>query len=197
MSPLAVAVFCCLLAGQSFAASIGLFSSPDCSTSNVCIPAGQMDTLYIRASTDGLPDDQYFTAAEFRITGLPEGWSTFSTPESNTFAVGDPFGLGASINFGFSQLGSCIALYTVIVLAVSEAYDIGLVVTHISPPGDPTMPCPRINVICSARPCDISYCVEGGLLSINSTIDCKVMVSQRTWSRVKALYKEGAPHESR
>jgi hypothetical protein len=185
-----VAAFLCGFAiTRAFAASIGLFSDPDCTACNLNILAGEIGTLYVVVSTEGLPDNEHFVSAEFRITGLPDGWIATSTPEPSAFAFGDPFGPGANIGFGIGQRGDCIPIYSVVIASPSPATDVRLHVSGRLPPGDPAMNCPRIAVACEIGPCDIIHCVSGGHLLINSSEVCSVATKTHTWAAVKGFYK--------
>ena len=74
------------------AASIGLFSDTSCSSCSLTIPAGTSGTFCVRAVADGLEWGPAILAADFRIEGLPPGWTaTAQLAPAATQAIGDPF----------------------------------------------------------------------------------------------------------
>ena len=129
--------------------------------------------------------------AQFRVTGLPAGWVTISTPNPETLSLGDPFGSGAIDAFNRLPDGSCVTLYTVVLVAPPGTLP-GEIVLQVAPrePVDPRFPCPAFGLDCGA-PCDIfdPFCVAGGTMLLNSSRDCQVEVEPTTWSSVKRLYE--------
>ncbi|MFQ5599756.1 MAG: hypothetical protein ACE5G2_04290 [Candidatus Krumholzibacteriia bacterium] len=186
-----VAMIWSLSARTVLAASIGLFSTADCTSCNLTVPEGGSSTLYIRfTGLSGLPWVNGLLGAEFKVTGLPDGWIAVSTRSAASYtAFGDPFGpTGASLGFPTPQTGDCINLYTVTLTSTSAAADIVLRVTKRTPPTNPDFPCPRATVECG--PCFPLICVGGGGLLINSETECTVAVEGSTWSRIKLLYEK-------
>jgi len=176
-----------LWASTVFGASINLFSDPGCTACNLTIPMDQSGTLYIRTSAEGLPGFG-LGSGEFRVTGLPAGWFAISTPAPEVISVGDP--LGADVGFGFHSLqtGTCIPLYSVLLVPTEAASDVTLQVTKRDPSSIPSMPCPWLAPFCGPS-CDIVICVDGGSLFINSSIPCTVGVIGSSWQGVKNLYR--------
>jgi hypothetical protein len=189
------ALFCSVPLEAAVAASISLFSDSDCSSCNLTVPAGSTRTLYIKVLTEGLPP--YVTGivgAEFKVTGLPPGWMTTSTPNpASHVSDGDPFGpVGTRIAFPQPQPGTCILLFTVSLTATTPANDVTLQVTSRTPPSDPNAPCPNVSPDCTPNPCPFAPnpCVDGGTMFINSSKDCTIGVAPATWSAIRVLYRE-------
>jgi hypothetical protein len=167
-------------------ASIGLFGSSDCSVCNATVPVGIPTQIFIAAdNTDTYP----LSGVEFRITGLPPGWTALATRAPTVQLVfGDPFSAeGSSVSFYLSQTGTCIPVFSLLITANSVATDVRLRVEKRNPPSNPSFQCPSANVDCPA--CFTRVCVSGGEMLLNSEIPCSVSVSQEAWSHVKQLYR--------
>lgn len=167
------------------AASIGIFSSDDCTSCTLTIGAEETSTLYIAAvgSQGG-----GVVGATFAITGLPIGWVATATPApSANVAIGDPFGSGAVIGFPAQQHGTCILLYTVSLHSPAGQPGVSaLTVGSATMPGFP-QDCPTLRI---CRPeCDFvpPDCVSGGALLINSP--CNVGVARTTWSAIRGVFR--------
>lgn len=173
-------------AAQASGASIGLFSTPDCSSCNLTMNTPGVGTLYISVVATGLDP---VVGSEFKVVGLPAGWFVSVSPNPNAnVVVGDPFGeIGAGIVFPTGQPGPCVHLYTVTVFATTSVNDVVLRVTMRTPPTNPNKPCPVVFIECD--PCDTSVCVGGGSLFINSSTECTVAIEEGTWSQVKRLFE--------
>jgi len=168
--------------------SIGLFSDPGCTSCSLAITPAKSSTLYIRASTEGLPGFG-LGSGEFRVIGLPAGWFAISTPAPDVISVGDPLGAGVGFGFHNLQTGTCIPLYSVLLIPTVPANDVTLRVTKRDPSSIPAFSCPWLIPACSPS-CDIIViCVDGGSLFINSSIPCTVDVTGSSWQGVKSLYR--------
>jgi hypothetical protein len=188
---------CCLvisglLATSAWSASIGLFSTSDCSSCNLDVPQGETRTFYISVLTEELPPwVTAITGAEFKVIGLPDAWNAVSTPNPAANVVeGDPLGaVGARIAFPVRMEGTCITLFSVEVTVSTSLNDVTLQVTHRTPSTNPTA-CPFVLPDCEPGPCPFSPppCVAGGEMFINSETDCTVSVENTTWSVVKRVY---------
>ena len=178
-----------VVAAPLFSASIGLFSTPDCSSCNLVVPPGGTSTFYVRALTDGIAPDLSMTGAGLKVVGLPAGWSTVSVPNPQaTVSVGDPFGpSGARIFFGSTFLYTCIDLYTVSLTATTPAHEVRLHVEGVTSAWDPALICPWFVPGCT--PCDFEICVGGGTLFVNSDSGCSVSIENRNWTRIRTLYR--------
>jgi len=175
---------------QAGGVSIGLFSTPDCSSCNLAVPRGETRVFYVAVLATDLPAEYAgFTGAELRVEGLPVGWSATSTPnEAATVVIGDPMGPGTDIAFGEVFRGTCIHMFQIAVTATIPATDVILrVVAHLQP-ADPRFPCPFIWPFCGGACDPPPLCVAGGSLFVNSVNECVVATQQRTWSEVKRLY---------
>lgn len=167
------------------AASIGIFSTPDCTSCKLGVGAGEQATFYVNARPE--PFDP-ITGAEFRIVGLPREWVVQSlTPNPEIYIrVGNPLRDGTNISFAKSQPGNCVNLFTIQVLATGFRSD---VVLRIGPHATPTSrnhQCPVIVFDCNCFPV---VCAGGGQLLVNSSRDCSVGVQPTTWERVRRLYR--------
>jgi len=174
---------------QAGGASIGLFSTPDCSSCNLAVSPGETGRFYVRALTEGIPPEWGFTGAGLRITGLPAGWLAVSLPNPEaTLSVGDPFGPnGARMGFSSNIPGTCIDLYTVSVTATSLFTEGRLHVEGVQSTWNPTVICPLFVPGCLL--CDFDVCVDGGTLFINSAIECSVSIEKTGWTQIKSLYR--------
>jgi hypothetical protein len=176
-----------VIATQANAASIGLFSTSDCGSCNLTIPVGISANVYVSAVMDDLYPFS-LTAAEFRVTGLPIGWSVMATPNANANVVlGNPLDGGVSIGFPSPQLGGCVVLYTLVVTANVPASNVVLRVTEKEPPSSPIRRCPVIWINCVN--CQTGVCVDGGEVFINANESCTVGVARRAWSAVRVLFR--------
>jgi hypothetical protein len=167
------------------AASIGLFADQDCGSCNLVIPApGGSATLYIKA-VDVWDFCQGTDGAEFRVVGLPNGWSAVSTPSpSGANSIGDPFGDGVNMAFFPALRGNCISLFTVVL--IGDATPATLRVERHAHPSNPNYACPNLR---PGEPCGGRICVGGGALFVNSDAACTVGVDPSSWAQVKELYK--------
>jgi len=166
-------------------ASIGLFSTPDCSSCNLTIPSGESRNVYIHVVTTDL--GYAVIGAEFKVVGLPPGWlvSTIPNPASS-IVIGDPFGsVGTNIGFGTGQPGPCVNLFVATITATSQETQLAFQVTMKTPPS--TQPCPLVVVDCPG--CSTGICVSGGALLVNWSSDCSVAVQEGTWSGAKKTYR--------
>jgi hypothetical protein len=95
-------------AAPAWSNSIGLFSTPDCSSCNLTIPLGETGVFYVRAIPTVYP--LCFYGPELRIVGVPAGWAAVAVRNPAAFVLGDVLGAGANIAFSTSQAGSCVPL---------------------------------------------------------------------------------------
>ena len=177
------------IASASFASSIGLFADLANTSCNLNIPAQPgVGTFYIAAidcANIGCPG---FTAAEFRVGGLPAGWVASSSPSPAAgVAIGDPLGAGANIGFYEVLMSNSVLLYTVTIWPVVAGAEATLRVTAHSTPSNPNYVCPRVRV--GDCPATVYFCVGGGTMFINQPEACTVAITQATWSVVKGLYQ--------
>jgi hypothetical protein len=177
-----------LVPAAALSASIGLFSTPDCSSCNLNIPSGGIGTFYVLADVSDSFQGSGF-GAEFRVTGLPPGWIVVTaTPNPGASVVaGDPFGQGVRMCCGITGSAACIQLYTVVVAAPVPAQE---VVLRIEPAANPSfgLPCPQI--FDDSAPVDPpAQCADRGVMFVNSNQECSVAVSPSTWTQVKQHYE--------
>ena len=173
-------------AGPAAAVSLGLFSTSDCSSCNLQVPQGSPGVLYIAASDEGLPSNQFFSSAMFRVEGLPPSWSYAFVPAPYVVTSGDPFGPnGVQMGLASIQKGACIPLYTVVVLA-NSADPVRLRIAQLS---NSDLPCPYVFIDCLFAPCDIIMCLGESELLINSELNCNVALQATSWTEVKSLFK--------
>jgi hypothetical protein len=182
---LRILALACLWASPVSGASIGLYSTPDCTSCTLRIPpSSTTGTLYICASTTDFLGDAI--GAWFKVEGLPAGWFAAAVPAPGATASGDPFGAGVSMSFNPVLKGDCDVLYTVTLTPPSPGAQAILHVTHKD---DPPLgaQCPLLESdlpACAFCP----FCVAGGTMFVNTDTDCTVAVQQRTWSQVKSLF---------
>ena len=173
--------------------TIGLFFEPGCSKCSTTLAPGAETTLYINAVRDW--DAEFpLVYAEFRVVGLPAGWSATCTPNPEAFfVIGDPFGVGIRISFvNNTLLGECINLVTCNVAATSVATDVYLTVVHhqTEPNGWCYPPAPVIT--CEpgrGGPPECVLCIRAESQAIINGPECSVAVQPNHWSGVKSLYR--------
>lgn len=192
----ASAIFIACMPGQHYAASIGLFNDAECASCNLTIANGGSAQLYLRfTDISGLPSFVTgFSGAEFRVEGLPVGWSAVVTPNPlSNLVIGDPFsGSGVVIGFPAGIQETCIDLFSVVITATTAESDVVLNVQAHNPPTHPQGDdCPSMYPSCDGVcPFTPPLCVGGGQLFINSPTDCNVAVRESTWAEIKELYDE-------
>ena len=183
-----VALLVMSVAVRAHSASIGLFSTPDCSSCNLVAPPAGVSTFYIRALTEGIDSDYGFVGAGLKVVGLPATWTTIVVPNPQAIAIGNPFGpTGVHVAFSNHVPGSCIDLCTVTVISPSTATDVVLRVEGVPAPWNPTVVCPYFVPGCPL--CDFVICVDGGALFVNSESECQVPIATTHWTKIKALYR--------
>jgi hypothetical protein len=185
-----LALWCALGAAPAGAASIGLYSTTDCTSCNLTIPLGQPGTVYIcftgASSTPAFSQFGLY-GAEFGVVGLPATWAAQVTRSPFAGAVvGDPFNGGTDIGFPEAQVGDCILLFTVQVFAGSVD-EVILQVTRREPPTNPNFDCP-FGIPGPPPVFGGIRCVGGGAMFINSNRQCQVSTQPTAWSQVKKLY---------
>jgi len=168
---------------STVAQTIGVYSDQECSTCPLSLDEGETTVFYVAA----VPTDPFgFSAAEFRVLGLPDGWTYTLTPNpSATLVLGDPLGPGTGIGFPAGQNG-CTVLFSVEITASSQESDVLLEVAAHATPANANLNCAWIDVACS--PCDIFICVDTSPLWINGGDSCAVSVEHSTWGKVKQRY---------
>lgn len=177
-----------LAANVAEAATIGLYSTPNCTSCNLNIPPSATEgRFYVCAS--GASSEEFCGGSsefEFRIEGLRLGWVVAVMPSSNAqYSLGDPFGLGCNIAFSGPQMQECTLLYTVTITPSAPGARSTLRARpHISP-ADPEFNCIRAVPACTGV---AGICLGGGALLINSDTTCSVAVQPTSWASVKALY---------
>ena len=134
------------------------------------------------------------TGGEFRVTGIPAGWTWTTVPNPEiTTDIGDPMGDGVVFAYRDCQTGTDnkLLLYTVTVYPSAVVNDVILTVDMRNPPSNPNFPCSLL-LLCD-DPVYTKLCVCGGQGIVNGTIEncgCGVPtpVGQKTWGHVKSLY---------
>ncbi len=190
MNRVMVGVLCVLLAANPVeAATVGLFSTPNCTSCNLNIPANaSVGNFYICAF--GASSAEFCGGSyefEFRVTGLRLGWVATVVPAGTAqYALGDPFDRGCNIAFSVPQAEECTLLYTVTIAPSSPGARATLrAAAHLSP-SNPDFTCIRAAPACDRNS---GVCVGGGALLINSDTTCSVAVEPTSWTQVKALYE--------
>jgi hypothetical protein len=180
-------IFAMSYAPAAFAVSIGIFGAEDCSTCDISIAAGETRTIVISVVNPSSP----VTAANFRVSGLPNGWTATAVPPVGSGIGGNPFGPNGgvvSLPPG-PQPSDCVRLFTVQLHATTNAQDVALRVVSALPPFAPPN-CPAVYFACPSEPCDDPpQCVAGGTLLINSSFGCTVGTTNSSWGTIKALFQ--------
>ena len=195
-------VFAGLLAGASgglspaapFPSSIGVYFDPDCTTNSRYVAMGEEFLLYVSVQL-GTPSggpfpEGNFTAAEFRISGIPANWWIMEVvPAPGVSTFGNVLNWGTFF-FVDCQSGpdSCVHLAAIRILAVDNPANIHLQVQSPNDPGHCEWWCSCVRL----RGCDDPYytvhCAGGGEAWINS-IPPTVGVAPAAWGVVKRLYQ--------
>jgi hypothetical protein len=167
------------------ALTIGLYSDLACSSCNLDLPPGGFGTLYVAVSNDQLPFGP--SGAEFRITGLPPGWSATATPNPALQTVsGNPMQNGAYVRFPTGVGLACVRLYSVQIGVPMLGGQARLIVGPHLVPLDPRFSCPVVDLDMISS--TVRQCAGGGQLLVNSPLACTVGVEPGTWSAVKRLF---------
>jgi hypothetical protein len=176
-----------LCSGSGWCASIGMYATPDCMSSQLTLPSGETRTIYIRLDLTGF-DFTECSGAMFRIVGLPAGWLASWTANPIAEFAEDPFSdTGANMGFSSPLGGTCTDLYTVQLTATTEQENVVLQVTAVASDA-----CPWVHSWCYTPPCKYGPtppCITAGAFFINCSHGCPVSVRPSTWAGLKKLYQ--------
>jgi len=173
------------LPGGANALTIGLYSDLDCSSCNLDVPPGGFRTFYVSIANDQLPYGP--DGAEFRIVGLPAGWTASAMPNPGiTQVIGNPLAGGVNVAWPVGLPFPCVLLYTVQIGIPAAGGQARLRVEPHNVPSNPNFNCPNVNMDWS--PLFAKVCAGGGHLLVNSPLACTVGVETATWSQVKRLF---------
>ena len=171
------------------AATVGLYSTPNCTSCNLNIPTSATEGRFYVCASETASEEFCGGSSEFefRIEGLRLGWvvAVARSPLSQ-YALGDPFGLGCTIAFSEPQASECTLLYTV---TITPSFPGARSTLRVRPhffPTNPDFNCIRAVPACQGT---AGICVDGGALLINSDVTCSVAVQSTSWASVKALYE--------
>jgi len=171
--------------GQAVGASIGLFSTPDCSSCNLTIHQGEQKSVYVSAPiNDAIPQD--FAGGEFRITGVPSPWTVVNVTRGPGIHViiGDPLGSGVVFSVPDGATSLCTRIFTIDLLATTEEVATTFRIEAMEEPSNPERDCPVLNFFF-----DTWLCAGAGVLLVNSPSDCSVSVTPAQWGAIKQLYR--------
>lgn len=172
--------------------SIGLYFDSQGRSCSGTIRPGEPDTVFVIAKMRGMSECG-IAGAEFRFTGVPDGWTTHSVPQPELLVVGDPMLDGTTVGFRCEHPESgSILLYRVVVVASEEVDDLQFQVESRESPTSPDFLCPLL-VLCD-YPAFTKVCVEGWTCQVNSTAPQRpcatpVAVTTATWTQIKTLYR--------
>lgn len=176
-----------LLPTSASASAIGIFATPDCQGTCATVPSGGTLSVFVRADVPGGPGGN-MTGAEFRVAGLPAGWSASATPAAElNLVLGSPVGDGVGVAFAHAVHGPCVSLFRVDIQVTSEASDVVLAVVAHTAPSNPSFACPVVMIDCAS--CLPRTCATGGEFVINPTNGCTVNLERRTWSVLKQVFR--------
>jgi len=181
----------CMLLGANLveAATVGLFSNQRCTSCNLNIrPGATQGTFFVCAvGTSSAEFCGGFYSLEFRIGGIPLGWTATAVPSAaSRLALGDPFGESCTIAFDPPQAEECALLYTVTIEPSSPGARATVRARAPLFPANPDFDCIRAVSACRGN---VGICVDGSALLINSDATCSVAVEPTSWAQVKALYE--------
>ena len=142
-----------VLAAQPVVANdgrIGVYADLTATQTEAVFSIGVPRTLYIVATLEGQSADG-MTAAEFRVTGMPDDWLVFTTPNpAANVVLGDPFRRQGDIHRAILAFPGCqaqdgrVLLYTAVVIATSKVTPQMLLVTAADPPTNPAFAVPLL-----------------------------------------------------
>lgn len=172
-----------------------LISSPALSNFDI---TGETDYSNLLVAPDGsgkawvsLRSNGGVTGSEFRLQGIPEGWTVVAVPNPVAAVVlGDPTSVvGANINFSSCQGQGDVLLYELTIFPNSHQGDWMLEIVARNPPTNPYFACPT-SILCD-MPVFSSRCERVASLCVSSIAypGCGTAVEGKTWSEVKDLYK--------
>jgi hypothetical protein len=176
-----------LASGTARASSIGVYfdlqATTACAEQHPVTPG----TAYILAVLDQIPSEIGIAGAGFRVDGMPTDWSATVVPRSGGDTIGNPLTGGCVIGFP-CQASHIVLLYTIHYTVVSDLM-VRLNVHEQTPPSNPPLACPVIDLGSCETAEGVWFCVSGGTAAINDPSFCTVGVEPSTWSRVKSLYE--------
>jgi hypothetical protein len=180
-------VFASVLSGPSnvYAEVIGFFFDSHCSVCNASIPPGDTVTLSIRVMRGGVFEHFELTQAEFRVGGLPTGWTVTCTsnPAANVL-IEDPFGAGVDIAFfPFDPWH----MHRAIRLQDHSDERERRRVPKCTPPPLPNMALPSHKYDDHGMPFWCMACASTVQAIMNGP-GCTVGVQNRAWSMIKKMY---------
>jgi hypothetical protein len=174
------------LPGRVDGITIGLYSDLDCTSCNLDLAPGSFGIFYVAIKNDELTIAPI--GAEFRITGLPLGWSPSAMPNpALQTIIGDPLQNGVNVRFASGLVLACVRLYSVQIRVPPGGGQARLRVEAHGTPSNPNFTCPVIDL--DLPPLSPRVCAGGGHLLINSPLACTVGVEPQTWSQVKRLFE--------
>ena len=204
-SRIALWALACLLPATAFSQSIGIYIDPGATVCVAEVGSVALIDLHVIAVLGG--DVNEMTGAQFWISGAPESWTparVFWVPDpAVTASLGNPI-FRTTIGDGRPGVGvvfnSCrgdgnpegdterVELGRLIIAGAPTPREVHLKVEHYElVPPDPD--CPFVND-CTG-PYYYKKCVAGGEAVLNGSGPCGVVaVTTRTWSEVKALYRD-------
>jgi hypothetical protein len=195
---LAVSLLC---VAASRAHTIGIFMDTAAATCTAQVGDEAWVELHVIALLQG--DIQQMTGAQFRITGVPAGWTSENAlwvPEpSSAISLGHPLFptsvhpavAGVNVAFRWCQFGPRVLLGRIVLLGAPTPGEVRLRVEGFElAPQDPG--CPLI------VDCQVVYalqCVLGGEIVLNGPARgaCQPTgIQASTWAGVKSLYRDAA-----
>ncbi len=163
---------------QMVARAIDLVTDSACTSADLCLNDSLTTTLQV-AIVEAYDAD----GAEFRIVGLPPGWTTQVTPSPNVLLLGDPFGNGANVGI-WPWVSGCARILNVVLRLPHPGASATLSIVAHAIPANPNYVCPNV----THPVLDGRTCVSGGSLTINGS-GCTVGVAPIDWGRAKRLYE--------
>ena len=195
----------CLLPATASSQSIGIYIDSGGTVCTAEVGSVALIDLHVIAVLGGDVNEMH--GAQFWISGAPESWTprqVFWVPDPGvTVSLGNPI---FHTTIGDGRPGLCVAFNTcrgdgipegdtqrveigrLIIAGAPTPREVHLKVEHYElVPPDPV--CPFVNDC--TDPVYEPTCVAGGEAVLNGTGPCGVLaVTQRTWSEVKALYRD-------
>ena len=175
--------------GTSSGGAIGLYSDSVGTNCSATLAVG--GTIYVQV---WIEPDAAFDAGEFRVDGMPSGWtSTVSLLDESIWfgVVGDLTGDGVHFDAYEARPGR-FGLFYLKVYATSEEHNVVLqVMPHATPnplPGTPAG-CAWLHYGGPSDPPTPGVCVSGGRFTINGPGDCFVAVEPATWGQLRSFYR--------
>jgi hypothetical protein len=195
------AVALCLVPSVAHSTTIGIFLDPSAGSCAAAVGPNPRIDLHLVVVLEG--DLEGITGAQFQIDGIPRSWTPENVlwvPDDGvTISVGNPAFTGPyhpttpGVNVAYSTCkgrssGTIVPIGRLVLLGPPTAANVRLRIVGFDFRGGYWNPVPLV-VDCSDA--FVQYYARGGEIVLNGSpaVACPTAVAQRTWSNVKAMYR--------